>query len=126
MLVVMTVSQKSTGFRTSDAMCKLFVMYFFNEEATNPCDFLDMCAPIQKHELKSANRHTSSVYAPYAAYRSAYPAYRSAYPVYRATYPDKADKHPRHKRGLRLLRHLSSVSLRSGPCHDLIIEDRRW
>ena len=93
MFVVMTFSQKSTGYRTSDAMCKLFVMYFFDEEATNPCNFLDMCAPMQEHgkiaanrhafnhlAQRSADRHTSSAYA---AYRAAYP-YRSTYPAYRS------------------------------------------
>ena len=107
-------------------MCKFFVMYFYDEEATDPCYFLDMCAPMQEH---GANRH---------ALGFNHPAYRAAYPAYRATYPYRAgtdgrnngqiteDKHPRYKRGLRLLRELSSVSLRSGPCHDLILEDRRW
>ena len=51
MFVVVTFSQKSTGYRTSDAMCKLFVMYFFDEEATNPGDFLNMCAPLPHYSL---------------------------------------------------------------------------
>ena len=48
---VIICPQISPGYRTSDAMCKLFVMYFFDEEATNPGDFLNMCAPLPHYSL---------------------------------------------------------------------------
>ena len=103
MFVVMIVSLKPTGYRTSDAMCKLFVMYFFDEETTNPCNFLNMCAPVQDHGQISTNRHASSIRR-----------------------NDRAKEHPRYKRynGRSLLRHSSSVSLRSGTCHGLFAENR--
>ena len=96
-------------------MCELFVMYFFDKVA-DPCDVFDMCEPMQENGQISENRGYSGA----TSYRSGTNGRNNGRTA--------ENEHPRYKRGLRLLSDFSSVSLKSGQCHDRIMAmDRvRW